>query len=87
MGPLFGVNSPVPLDVAAQGLVGTSPNYRSGAGSQTSVTLGVRWDVIENIALKAEFKHIHPDFYSPGLFDYHPLKSVNICSLAVNAVM
>lgn len=85
MGPP--VNSPMTLDEVAQGLVGTSTSHRAGAGSQTSVTLGIRWDVVENVALKAEYQHVHPDNGSPGLFDYHPLKSVNIYSLAVNAVM
>lgn len=71
----------------AQALIGTSPFFDGGAGEQTSVTLGVRWDVYEGIALKGEYCHVHPDRYSPGLFDVHPHKSVNIYSLAVNAVM
>lgn len=82
-----GTGSLVPLDVVAQALVNTSPNFSGGAGSQTSVTMGIRWDIYEGIAIKGEFKHVHPDFLSPGLFDVNPLKSVNIYSVALNAVM
>lgn len=86
--PIFvGANSPVPLDTVAQAIVNTSEYYDGGAGSQSSVTLGLRWDVIEGVAIKAEYKHVHPDLGSPGLFDYDPHKSVNIYSLAVDAVM
>lgn len=90
----FAVNSPpfaaglgIPLDTIAQALIGTSYYYTGGAGNQTSVTLGVRWDVMDGVALKAEYSHIHPDLLTPGLFDFNPLKSVNIYSFAVNAVI
>lgn len=83
--PPFGFG--VPLDTIAQGLIGTSYYYTGGAGNQTSVTLGIRWDIIDGVALKAEYCHVHPDKLTPGLFDFNPLKSVNIYSFAVNAVM
>jgi hypothetical protein len=76
----------VPLDAIAQQLIGTSYYYNGGAGNQTSVTLGVRWDVIDGVCLKAEYCHVHPDNLTPGLFDFNPLKSVNVYSFAVNAV-
>jgi len=79
--------SPIPLDQVAQSLIATSEYYNGGAGAQSSVTLGLRWDVIDGVALKAEYKHVHPDLMSPGLFDFNPLKSVNIYSLALDAVM
>ncbi|MCS5711660.1 hypothetical protein [Candidatus Berkiella aquae] len=71
----------------AQALIGTSVFFDGGAGEQTSVTIGLRWDVYEGIAIKGEYCHVHPDRYSPGLFDALPHKSVNIYSLAVDAVM
>ncbi|MBS0289522.1 MAG: hypothetical protein JSS07_05750 [Proteobacteria bacterium] len=79
--------SPITLDQIASQLVNTSPNFQGGAGSQSSVTLGIRWDVYEGIALKGEYKHIHPDLNSPGLFDYAPIGSVNVYTFALAAVM
>jgi len=75
------------LSQISQALIGTSPYFDGGAGEQTSVTVGLRWDVYEGIAIKGEYCHVHPDRYSPGLFDVLPHKSVNIYSLAVDAVM
>lgn len=75
------------LDSVAQKLTGSSPNYDGGVGDQTSLTIGLRWDVYTGVALKAEFQHVHPDRGSSGLFDVDPHKSVNIYSLALNAVM
>lgn len=75
------------LDALAQSVVGTSPYYEGGVGDQTSVTVGLRWDLIEGVAVKAEFQHVHPDRNSSGLFDVNPLKSVNIYSFAIDAVM
>lgn len=75
------------LDDIAQQLISTSENYDGGVGDQTSVTLGLRWDVYTGVALKAEFQHVHPDHNSPGLFNIYPHKSVNIYSLGLNAVM
>lgn len=83
--PPFGFG--MPLDTIAQALIGTSYYYTGGAGNQTSVTLGLRWDVVEGVALKAEYSHVHPDKLTPGLFSVNPLRSVNIYSFAVNAVM
>jgi len=77
----------VPLDTIAQPLINTSPNFDGGAGSQSSLTLGIRWDIYDGVAIKGEFKHVHPDFLSPGLFDVNPMKSVNIYSVALDAVM
>jgi len=77
----------VPLDVIAQSLVNTSPSYDGGAGAQTSVTVGLRWDVIDNVALKVEYQHVHPDVGGPGLFNVNPQRSANIYSVALNAVM
>lgn len=85
--PPFGLGSPVPLDTIAQALIGTSYYYSGGAGNQTSVTLGIRWDIIDGVALKAEYCHVHPDKLTPGLFSLNPLQSVNVYSFAVNAVM
>jgi hypothetical protein len=82
-----GAGFPVPLNDVAQKLIYTSEFFDGGAGSQTSVTIGLRWDVYEGIALKAEYQRVHPDLNTPGLFDNDPLKSVNIYSLAVDAVM
>lgn len=81
------INSPVDLDTVAKTLIGTSPFYDGGAGDQSSVTYGVRWDVIDGVALKAEVCHVHPDRMGKGLFDIQPYKSVNIYSIALNAVM
>lgn len=76
----------VPLDNIAQVLVGSNYYNSAGAGNQTSVTLGIRWDIIDGIALKAEYCHVHPDKLSPGLFDVNTFKSVNVYSFAVDAV-
>lgn len=75
------------LNQIAQALINTSEYFDGGAGEQTSVTIGLRWDIYEGIAIKGEYCHVHPDFLSPGLFDVVPHKSVNIYSLAVDAVM
>ena len=75
------------LDNLAQFFTGTSYYNFGGAGNQTSVTLGVRWDIMDGVALKAEYSHVHPDKLSQGLFVLNPLKSVNVYSFAVNAVM
>lgn len=83
----FGLGLSQNLSQISQQLIGTSPFFDGGAGEQTSVTMGVRWDVYEGIAIKGEYCHVHPDRYSPGLFDVLPHKSVNIYSLAVDAVM
>lgn len=83
--PPFGLGTN--LNQIAQALINTSQYFDGGAGEQTSVTIGLRWDVYEGIALKGEYCHVHPDFYSPGLFDVVPHKSANIYSLAVDAVM
>lgn len=80
-------DSPENLNEIAQALIGTSHYYDGGAGDQTSVTYGLRWDVMDGVALKGEVSHVHPDFNGPGLFDVNPLKSVNIYSLALNASM
>jgi hypothetical protein len=85
--PPLGLGFPQNLSQISQQLIGTSPFFDGGAGEQTSVTIGLRWDVYEGIAIKGEFSHVHPDRYSPGLFDTFPHKSVNIYSLAVDAVM
>jgi hypothetical protein len=82
-----GAGSPVPLDTIAQALVNTSQFYDGGAGAQSSVTIGLRWDIMAGVAIKFDYQHIHPDDRSPGLFDFNPLKSVNIYSVAVDAVM
>lgn len=81
--PLLGTT----INNVAQQLVNTSPYYEGGAGEQTSVTLGVRWDVYKNIAIKGEYQRVHPDWQSPGLFDVNPGHSVNIYSLEVDAIM
>lgn len=75
------------LDAIAQEMVNTGPNFEGGIGSQSSVTLGLRWDVYPGIAIKGEYKHIHPDNLTPGLFDYVPWGSANIYSVALDAVM
>ncbi len=75
------------LDAIAANLVATGPNFEGGAGSQSSVTVGLRWDVYEGIALKGEFKHIHPDLNTPGLFEFAIPGSANIYSIALDAVM
>jgi hypothetical protein len=88
MAPIpFGAGSPVPLDTIAQTLIYTSPDIDGGVGAQSSVTLGLRWDIFTGIAIKGEYKHVHPDFNTPGLFNVNPEKSVNIYSIAVDAVM
>ena len=74
------------LDNIAQGLVEVS-SYKEGAGDQTSLTFGVRWDVIKNLALKGEISHVHPDRGRPGLFTIHPHKSVNVYSFGFSAEM
>ncbi len=83
----FIANSPVTLDEVAYNLISTGVSFEGGAGSQSSVTLGLRWDIFEGIAIKGEFKHIHPDNRSPGLFNVNPQRSVNLYSVAVDAVM
>jgi hypothetical protein len=83
----FGFGFPTTLDNIAQALINTSPYFDGGAGDQSSVTLGLRWDVYQGIAIKGEYQHVHPDRHSPGLFDIYPHKSVNIYSIAVDAVM
>ncbi|MBS0288256.1 MAG: hypothetical protein JSR17_13250 [Proteobacteria bacterium] len=75
------------LDEIAAIMVNTGPNFEGGSGSQSSVTLGLRWDVYTGIALKGEVKHVHPDNLTPGLFDYAPWGSANIYSLALDAVI
>ncbi len=75
------------LDEIAAIMVNTGPNFEGGSGSQSSVTVGLRWDVYEGIALKGEFKHIHPDNLTPGLFDYKPWSSANLYSIALDAVL
>lgn len=55
------------------------------AGDQTSVTLGVRWDVTEYISIKGSYEHIHPDRYGSGLFHVHPHRSVNIWRAGIDA--
>ncbi len=75
------------LDEFMMTMVETGPSVEGGAGSQTSVTVGLRWDVYSGIALKGEYKHVHPDHLTPGLFDYYPWTSANIYSIALDAVM
>lgn len=82
-----GAGSPFTLDEVAQAIVGTSTHFEGNLGDQSSVTLGVRWDVLEGVALKVEYQRVHPDRLSPGLFDFNPEKSVNVYSLALNAVI
>jgi len=77
----------VPLDTIAQALIGTSPYYEGGAGDQTSVTAGLRWDIYDGVAIKFELSHVHPDRHGKGLFDFDPQKSVNVYSFVVDAVM
>jgi hypothetical protein len=85
--PPFGAGSPVTLDEVASQIVASSPYVQGGVADQSSVTFGLRWDVYDGVAIKGEYKHIHPDSGTPGLFNVNPQKSVNIFSLAVDAVM
>tara|TARA_R110002110_G_scaffold33533_1_gene114707 strand:+ start:25179 stop:26432 length:1254 start_codon:yes stop_codon:yes gene_type:complete len=48
------------------------------AGDQTSITVGVRWNITKLISIKGSYQHIHPDRYGSGLFNVHPHRSVNI---------
>jgi hypothetical protein len=69
------------------GVLGVSPFAPGGAGDQTSLTLGLRWDVIPGVALKGEYSHVHPDHGNAGLFFPNPGKAVNVWSFALSAVM
>lgn len=57
----------------------------SGA-DQTSVTVGLRWDVFPATAVKAEWQHVHVDKGTHGLFDVDPKKGVNIWTLGADVV-
>jgi len=47
-------------------------------GDQTSISVGLRWDITKLISIKGSYQHIHPDRYGSGLFHVHPHRSVNI---------
>lgn len=55
------------------------------AGDQTSYMFGVRWNMLEQVSVKAQFEHNHPDRYGTGLFHVHPHKSVKIYRIAVDS--
>lgn len=56
------------------------------AGDQSSITIGVRWNVLDAVSVKASYQHIHPDRLGSGLFNIHPHKSVNIYRLGLDAL-
>lgn len=71
-----------------------APFNRSRNQAQRSLTAGVRWDVLRNTAVKAEFAHIRTDrgahgtfiarenAFVPGLDD----KSINLMSVSIDVV-
>lgn len=65
--PLAGL--PVGLAGMAQGLnTGLASALTLAAPAQTSLTLGVRWDLHNNAALKVEYQHVRLDDRSAGRF-------------------
>ncbi|MEH6343591.1 MAG: porin [Bermanella sp.] len=60
---------------------------RDDGAVQQAVTLGLRYDVSANIALKTEVKHVNEDtLEQQGLFDTAPEKSVNILTISIDTV-
>lgn len=55
------------------------------AGDQTSLSIGVRWDVSDYISIKGSYEHVHPDRYGSGLFHVHPHRSVKIWRAGIDA--
>ncbi|MGL4997240.1 MAG: hypothetical protein ACRC6G_13835, partial [Deefgea sp.] len=50
-------------------------NFGRGVGDHTTLTLGVRWDLVKNMALKAQIDHlryIHPEIGTSGGFASFP---------------
>lgn len=66
-------------------------SFLSHQPKQTSLSLGARWDVALNLALKAQFDHIDLEPGSPGYLvnsqpGFEPGGSVNLFSLALDFV-
>ncbi len=75
------------LDDISRAIISTNTGFEGGVGDETSLTIGLRWDIYEGIAIKSEWQHVHPDNHSRGLFNLHPHKSVNLYSLGLDAVI
>jgi hypothetical protein len=88
--PLAGL--PVGLAGAAQALnAGLASALTLAAPAQTSLTLGLRWDLRDNAALKVEYQHVRLDDRSPGRFGnlqagWQPGGDADLVSLAVDFV-
>ncbi|MHB1374040.1 MAG: hypothetical protein ACYCWL_09150 [Thauera sp.] len=71
-----------------------APFNRSRNQAQRSITTGVRWDVLHNAALKAEFTHVRTDRDAHGTFiarddPFAPgldRQSINLMSISVDVV-
>lgn len=60
---------------------------RDDGAVQQAITLGLRYDVSANIALKTEVKHVNEDtLEQQGLFDSVPEESVNILTISIDTV-
>jgi hypothetical protein len=83
---------PPPLAQAAAtlngGLVAVLTQF---APSQSSVSVGVRWDVVKDIDLKVQYDRVRPDANSSGRLEnlqpgFQPQDQVNVFSLAMDFV-
>jgi hypothetical protein len=89
--PLAGL-PPGPLLGAAGTLnSGLTTALGASAPSQKSVTLGLRWDVLDTAALKFEYQHIRVDDLSAGRFgnlqpDFRPGGNADVFSAALDFV-
>lgn len=87
--PLAGLSAP--LAATASGLNAGLNNLLGRTGAQRSVSLGTRWDVATNTALKVQFDHLDLDSGSPGVLvnrqpAFRPGGSVSLFSLTLDFV-
>ena len=63
----------------------------AAAPSQKSLTLGLRWDVLDSAALKFEYQHVRLDDHSSGRFGnlqpgFRPGGDADLLSIALDFV-
>ena len=83
---------PAGLAAGAIGInAGVNTTLESFSGSQSSVSLGTRWDFMSNLALKVQYDRVNIDKGSHGQLsnmqpDYQPGGNVHLISVAVDFV-
>ena len=82
---------PPPLAGAGAGLNGALNGILAGAAGQKTVTLGLRWDFMRNVAFKAQYEFIDRDDGSPGTFGnlqpgFEPGGDAGLFSASLNVV-